>query len=267
MTRRDPDPDELLPLAVDLARRAAAIHREGLDRRQMYDRKSSATDLVGEVDREAERVIVDGIREARPDDAILAEEATDRSGSSGIRWLIDPLDGTVNYSRRYPVYAVSIGIEIVGHPTVGVVLDTARDRLFTGIRGHRATRDGAPIGVSEREDLATALVATGFSYRAEQRTKQAEVLRAVLPRIGDIRRGGSAALDLCSVACGEVDAYYEIGVAPWDIAGGRVVAEAAGAVVRVEASDGGAFVLAASPALAGPLAALLDEAGAPAATP
>jgi myo-inositol-1(or 4)-monophosphatase len=252
---------------VDLARRAAAVHRAGLERPQHYEHKSSDTDLVGEVDRRAEEVIVRGLREARPDDAILAEEATEEEGSSGVRWVIDPLDGTVNYSRGLPVFAVSLGVEIDGRPMVGVVLDTARDRLFVGVRDRPATRDGRPIVVSGHRDLSTALVATGFAYRSDDRVRQADVLRTVLPRVGDIRRAGSAALDLCAVASGEVDAYFEAGVAPWDMAGGRVVAEAAGADVRIHEADGRRVAVAASPELMAVLVELLREAGALPGTP
>src|SRR6266702_1146250 len=124
--------DELLALAVELSERAADVHRQGLAGSQTFDSKTSATDLVSDVDREAERVIVEGIRQARPDDAVLGEEATDRAGSSGARWIVDPLDGTVNYSRRYPKFAASIGVEIEGTPTLGVVFDTTRRHLFTG---------------------------------------------------------------------------------------------------------------------------------------
>jgi myo-inositol-1(or 4)-monophosphatase len=261
VTVTDSDIDELLTLAVDVARQAADVHRAGLARPHVYESKSSPTDLVGDVDRDAERTIVESIRRVRPDDAMLAEESADHPGSTGVRWVVDPLDGTVNYSRRYPVFAVSIGIEIEGVPTVGVVLDTARDRLFVGVRGRGSTRDGAPIRVAERAELSTALVATGFSYQPKRRAIQADVLRAVLPRIGDIRRGGSAALDLCAVACGEVDAYFETDVSPWDMAGGRVIAVAAGAFVLIVDSGDKTVAVAASPSVADVLLNLLRSAG------
>ncbi|HJP67203.1 MAG TPA: inositol monophosphatase family protein [Actinomycetota bacterium] len=261
------DLDELMALAVDLARRAAAVHRAGLERQQTYDHKTSATDLVSDVDREAERVIVEALRAARPEDAVLAEEATEEGGTSGIRWVVDPLDGTVNYSRRYPLFAVSIGIEILGVPEVGVVLDTARDRLFVGRRGGDATRDGAPIRAPGGVDLSQAVVATGFSYRPERRARQAGALEGLLPRIANIRCDGSAALDLCAVASGEVDAYFESEVAPWDVAAGRVVAEAAGVEVVVETVGLTTGVVAAAPDLLGPLMALLRQTGAWADTP
>lgn len=263
----DAELDRLVALALELAAAGVEVHRRHLDDRQTFDRKSSETDLVSEVDREAERVIVDGIRRARPNDAILAEEATDDEGSTGIRWLVDPLDGTVNYSRRYPMFAVSIGLEFDGAPTVGVVQDSLRGHRYVGIRGRGATRDGRAIHPSGCADLALALVATGFSYQPEHRRHQAAALQTVLPRIADIRRGGSAALDLCAVAAGEVDGYYEAGMAPWDLAAGRVVAESAGAHLVSGTALGGVFVVAATPALFEPLRSLLDEAGAFATTP
>jgi myo-inositol-1(or 4)-monophosphatase len=260
MTTTDRELDDLLALAVDLARQAASVHRSGLDRPQEYDHKTSPTDLVSDVDREAERVIVEGLRRARPGDALLAEEETDLGGSSGVRWLIDPLDGTVNYSRRYPNFAVSLGVEIDGVPTIGVVFDTARDQVFAGVAGRGAARDGIPIHVPDSPDLAMAVVATGFSYLPDRRASQAAALRTILPRIANIRCDGSAALDLCSVATGEVDAYFETDVAPWDVAAGRVIAEAAGATVVVQQSDSATGVVAASPGLFASLSDLLAEA-------
>jgi myo-inositol-1(or 4)-monophosphatase len=263
----EPDLDRLVTLALELASAAVGVHRRGLADRQTFDRKTSDTDLVSEVDREAERVIVDGIRRARPDDAILAEEATDEGGSTGIRWVVDPLDGTVNYSRRYPMFAVSIGLEVDGVATVGVVHDSVRGHRYVGIRGRGATRDGEPIRPSRCADIAQAVVATGFSYRRDRRAVQAEALRTLVPRIANIRCDGSAALDLCLVACGEVDAYFESDVARWDVAAGRVVAAEAGATVRVAEVEGSTGIVAASPELFEPLIGLLAEAGVPAPTP
>jgi myo-inositol-1(or 4)-monophosphatase len=259
--------DDLAALAIDLARQAARVHRAGLNRKQDWDHKTSPTDLVSDVDREAERVIVEEVRRARPDDAISAEESGGLGGSSGVRWLIDPLDGTVNYSRRYPNFSVSIGIEVDGAPTIGVVLDTARDRLFVGVAGHEATRDGVIIRVPEPPDLSAAVVATGFSYRPDRRAVQAGALPTLLPRIANIRCDGSAALDLCAVACGEVDAYFESDVAPWDVAAGRVIAEAAGATVTVTETDGVTGVVAAAATLFPGLVDLLAEAGVAPSTP
>jgi myo-inositol-1(or 4)-monophosphatase len=216
---------------------------------------------VTEIDEAAERAIVEGILAERPDDGILGEEGTDREGTSGVRWVIDPLDGTANYVRGFPSYAASIGIEVDGVATIGVVVD-ARGVRTEGVLGAGATQDGRPIRPSAREDLASAVVATGFGYRPRERERQAGVASAVLPRIGDIRRTGSAACDLVSAAGGEVDAYYEVGIAPWDLCGGRAIVEAAGGVVRVVPQPGESeLVVAAPPQLVDPLFELLGEAG------
>jgi myo-inositol-1(or 4)-monophosphatase len=223
--------------------------------------KSSATDLVTEVDRAAERAIVEGILAERPDDAILGEEGTDRPGSSGVRWVVDPLDGTANFVRGSLAHAVSIGVEVDGEAVLGVIVD-ARGARTEGVRDAGATRDGRPIRPSARDDLALAVLATGFGYDPVARERQARVAASVLPRIADIRRSGSAAIDLAAAAAGEVDAYYEVGIAPWDLCAGRAIVEAAGGVVRVlPQPDGRALTIASPPQLLEPLTRLLSEAG------
>jgi myo-inositol-1(or 4)-monophosphatase len=222
----------LCALAVRLAAEAAEVHRAGRDRELRVETKSSRTDLVSEVDREAERIIVAGIRRERPDDAILGEEGGAHDGTSGVRWIIDPLDGTTNYVYRYPAHAVSIGIEIEGTVRVGVVHDSVHGEVYTAIRGGGAFRDGLPMAASRCEDLATALLATGFQYRAELRAQQAATLARILPHVRDVRRGGSAALDLCWLGDGRLDLYYEGGLAEWDLAAGALIAAEAGATVR-----------------------------------
>jgi fructose-1,6-bisphosphatase/inositol monophosphatase family enzyme len=223
--------------------------------------KSSVGDLVTQVDREAERAIVEGISAARPEDAIVGEEETDREGSSGVRWIVDPLDGTASYVLGYPGYAVSIGVEVGGRPAVGVVID-AFGRRTEGVVGRGAVRDGVPIRPSERGDLEGAVLATGFAYGAEQRIQQAEALRHVVGRVANIRRSGSAACDLVSVASGEVDAFYELYLAVWDVAAGRAIVEASGGRIhRFEQPDGALLTVAAPPRLFEPLLALLADAG------
>ena len=225
--------------------------------------KSSSGDLVSQIDAEAERAIVEGIAAARPDDAILGEEGTDRAGTSGVRWIIDPLDGTANYVTGYPAYAVSIGIEVDGEPAVGVIIDSVRGSTYSARRGGGATCDDRPIRPSERTDLGACLIATGFGYTAEQRLEQAEIVRHVLPNIADIRRSGSAAFDLAAVASGTVDGFYEVNLAPWDVAAGRVIAVEAGA--RVELLPVGSYeyaaTIAAPPQLFDPLITLLRASG------
>ncbi len=221
--------DELATLAVGFAAEAAAVHLEGLGRAIDSSTKSSSTDVVTEIDRRSEVLIVDGIRRARPDDGYLGEEGADEPGTSGVRWIVDPLDGTTNYVYGLPIFAVSIGIEIDGVPAVGVVHDSTRGEVFLAVAGRGASRNGHRIAVSGTDELAMALIATGFGYDPTMRAEQAAVLPALLPRVRDIRRGGSCAIDLCWTACGRLDGYYERGPAAWDVAAGMLIAAEAGA--------------------------------------
>jgi myo-inositol-1(or 4)-monophosphatase len=194
---------------------------------------------------------------------VLAEE---RGGEVTERmWVIDPLDGTTNYLYRHPGFAVSIAAELTGdtrepsRTVAGVVIDIVGGDRFRAVRGGGATRNDQPIVVSAETDLARALVATGFGYDADRRRVQGAVLARIIGEIRDVRRMGSAALDLCSVACGRVDAYYELGLAPWDLAAGALIAaEAAADVIHLPSPfPSVTTVVAAPPALAGPLRALL----------
>jgi myo-inositol-1(or 4)-monophosphatase len=258
------DATGLVALATRVARDAVRIHHDGFGRAHQIGTKASPTDVVTEVDREAERAIVDALLAERPHDTILGEEGARCAGTSGVRWIVDPLDGTTNYLYRYPAFAVSIGIEVDGALVAGVVHDSARDRVYTGIVGAGAACDGAPIHVRDHDDLVTALVATGFRPEPAGRQRQAEILTHVLPRVRDVRRGGSAAIDLSCVASGQLDAFYEAGLAEWDVAAGTAIARAAGAVVRSfpRASPSAPLVVAAGPRLVDALVALLGAAGA-----
>jgi myo-inositol-1(or 4)-monophosphatase len=253
----------LVVLAIRAARAGVRVHRAGLTRVLQVDAKSTPTDVVTEVDREAEQVIVDTILDERPDDAVLGEEATERTGGSGVRWIVDPLDGTTNYLYRYPAYGVSIGIEVDGELRAGVVHDSARDRVYTGIVGAGAACNGATIRVRDADDLATSLVATGFQPVPARRAWQAEVLARVLPSVRDVRRGGSAAIDLCGVASGQLDGFYEAGLAEWDMAAGTAIVRAAGGVVHVldRPTRPMPLVVAAGPRIIDPLIALLRRSG------
>jgi myo-inositol-1(or 4)-monophosphatase len=203
-------------------------------------RKSSATDMVSDADREAERAIVDLIRRERPEDGVVGEEGAATAGSSGRRWVIDPLDGTTNYLYGFPMWAVSVAVEDETGSLAGVVLDPVRDELFAAERGAGATLDGAPIRVRQGTPLERSLVATGFSYDASRRTEQARVLQRVIPHVRDIRRGGAAAQDLAWVAAGRLDGYFERGLQPWDWAAGRLlITEAGGAVAELEGEPPG----------------------------
>jgi myo-inositol-1(or 4)-monophosphatase len=186
---------------------------------------------VSDADREAEALIVESLAGERPEDGLLAEEGEAREGSSGRRWVVDPLDGTVNFLFGIGVWAVSVAVEDDEGALTGVVHDPVRDETFTAVRGSGAWR-GDRLRVSDRDRLDTAMVATGFSYDAGNRARQAALLMNVLPHVRDIRRAGAAALDLCSVACGRVDAFYEHGLQPWDSAAGALIAAEAGATIE-----------------------------------
>jgi myo-inositol-1(or 4)-monophosphatase len=207
--------------------------REGIEQ---LTTKSSPTDVVTEADRAVERLLVDGIRAARPDDGILGEEGASDDGTSGVRWVIDPIDGTVNYLYGIPHWAVSIGIEVDGEAVVGVVLVPPRGELWQAVRGEGATLNGRSIHCSAVTSLEQTLVATGFGYDARRRAAQSRILPSLLPVVRDIRREGAGALDLCSVATGRVDAYFEQGLSPWDLCAGGLIAREAGA--RVEGLRG-----------------------------
>jgi myo-inositol-1(or 4)-monophosphatase len=194
--------------------------------------KTSATDLVSDADRDAERLIRDILALERPDDALLAEEGTSEPGESGRRWVFDPLDGTVSYLYGYPHWSVSVALEDAGGGAAGVVYDPNRDELFAAERAGGATLDGKAISVRDAAPLAEALVATGFGYEAGWRAEQAQVAARVLPAVRDIRRAGSAALDLAWLAAGRLDAYYERGLNAWDWAAGSLLVREAGGTVE-----------------------------------
>jgi len=191
------------------------------------DVKSSSTDMVSAADRDAEALIRQGLRDARPEDGLLAEEGSRAEAASGRRWIVDPLDGTTNFLYGIPQWAVSIALE----GSVGVVFNPVADELFAAVRGSGATLNGAPLSLGAPPSLGTALVATGFGYDAERRSKQGQVIAAVLPRVRDVRRAGAAALDLCWLADGRLDGYFERGLGAWDWAAARIIAEEAGAAV------------------------------------
>lgn len=258
-----PSRRELLALAETTAREAGALLlRFRAAGTSGVGTKSSATDMVSDADRASERLIVERLRAARPDDAILGEEGGASAGTSGVTWVIDPLDGTTNYLYGLTHFAVSIGVEVDGEAVAGVVYDPVHDEAFTASLGGGAHLNGRAIAVSGKADLATALVATGFGYDAEVRARQGPVVARVLPLVRDIRRHGAAALDLCNVACGRVDAYYERGLQAWDMAAGALIVREAGGLTA--AIEGGPAVpgsmVAATPALLEPLRRLVAEA-------
>jgi myo-inositol-1(or 4)-monophosphatase len=220
--------------------------------------KSSPTDPVTQADLAAQRVIADLLAAARPADGLLGEEGLDRPGETGWQWIIDPLDGTVNYLYGNDEWAVSIAARDEAGTAVGVVHAPALGRTYTAVRGGGCYLDDRRLAVRRDRDLSRAVVGTGFSYDAATRAAQAAVLARVLPRVADIRRCGSAALDLARVASGGLDAFYENDLEQWDWAAGALLASEAGAVVSPLAGPGRrSGILAASPDLAAPLARLL----------
>lgn len=242
-TPQDPVPKagDLLALAVATARTAADLVRErAAGVVEVAATKSTATDVVTEADRDTEALIRRLISQERPDDAFFGEEGEETSGTSGVRWIVDPIDGTVNFLYGLPSYAVSIAAEYAGEVVAGAVVDVPRGTLYAAFRqpdgSVAAVKDGEPIGVRQPAELGQRLIATGFSYDAELRRVQAEALVRLLPLVRDVRRIGSAALDICGVAEGTLDGYLEEGLHLWDHAAAGLVAEAAGA--RWEATTG-----------------------------
>jgi myo-inositol-1(or 4)-monophosphatase len=244
--------DDLRDLASRLAVASGELVFEGRKNGlTSISTKSSDTDVVTEFDRASEQLIVEGLRAARPDDAVVGEEGTDSAGKSGIRWLIDPIDGTTNYQYDLPGYAVSIAALDGDRQLAGAVYVPGSRELFTATAGGGARLNGSPIHCGTLTSLQHALVATGFSYQVERRREQALRVAQVIPRIRDIRRFGAAAPDLCYLACGRLDVYYEQWLGPWDWAAGELIAREAGC--RTGRFDGAPIdstgVLAANPAL------------------
>ena len=225
--------NHLHSLAVDLARQAAEVHV----RREtgVVTSKSTPSDPTTDVDREAETLIVTGILDSRPEDGILGEEETSIEGTSGVRWVIDPLDGTVNYLYEFPSHAVSIGVEFNGVPAVGVVYDTALNEIYSARVDENSTKNGTEIQVTSCSSMSLALLGTGFAYEPSVRRSQAELLAELIPEVRDIRRSGSCAVDLCSVASGRLDAFFETGVHWWDVAAGIQIVRSAGGIATYEA--------------------------------
>jgi len=228
--------------ALSAARAAGRVHLRWLNRTRIT-RKSNAIDLVTEADQEAERAVIRRLRRTFPSHAILAEESgADGGGASGHRWIIDPVDGTTNFAHGYPNFCVSIAYERKGRVELGVVLDAYRKECFLGIRRRGARLNGARIRTSRTPKLEHALLGTGFAYdRRERRHFYFAFWEAFMMRVQGIRRSGSAALDLCNVACGRFDAFWEFSLKAWDVAAGALIIEEAGG--QVTNADGSALGL------------------------
>ncbi|MER6627488.1 inositol monophosphatase family protein [Streptomyces sp. NPDC000987] len=266
----DPLHEELLRCAQQAARRAGELLRDGRPADlAVAATKSSPIDVVTEMDIAAEKLITDLISAQRPDDGFLGEEGASTDGTSGVRWVIDPLDGTVNYLYGLPTWSVSIAAEQDGETVVGVVAVPMRGETFHAVRGGGAWATGAwegerRLSCRPAPPLEQALVSTGFNYVTEVRTHQAEVAHRLIPLLRDIRRGGSAAVDLCDLAAGRLDGYYERGLNAWDIAAGGLIAREAGALTGGRPGEPPArdLAVAATPGVFEPLQQLLDDFGA-----
>jgi myo-inositol-1(or 4)-monophosphatase len=252
---------ELRVIAAEAARAAGELLRERFvaGGERAVGSKSTPTDLVSEADLAAERAIRAIIAARRPGDAVLGEEGGETQAGEGMRWIVDPLDGTVNFLFGIPQWCVSVAVHDDDGGLAGVVFDPLRDELFAGERGGVATLNDVSVQGSQCSDLETSLVATGFAYSADVRAVQAEVFGRVLPRVRDIRRMGSAALDLAWTAAGRYDAYYERGVHIWDIAAGTILCTCSGLETRTlePAGVAPAGVVVAPPGLIGGLAELV----------
>jgi myo-inositol-1(or 4)-monophosphatase len=230
-----PAPAELRRLAEDLAREAGGLAAAG--RRAhgpgglAHDTKSSETDPVTEFDRAAEELLVRRLRELRPGDAIVGEEGASTSGTTGLEWQLDPIDGTVNYTYGLPAWSTSVGVRDADGGVAGAVFVPMMGELFSAARGAGASLNDTPLHVSGATELPVSLMATGFSYDRDVRRAQVRRLVAVVDATRDVRRSGSAAIDLCWVAAARVDAYFEERLNSWDVAAGELIATEAGAVV------------------------------------
>ncbi|QGF25139.1 inositol monophosphatase [Raineyella fluvialis] len=262
---------ELHRLALTVAEEGARMAREMREAGvAIADRKTSIADIVTEADRAVETAIRDAIARVRPQDGFLGEETDEAGSASGLTWVVDPIDGTVNYAYGIPAWAVSVAV-VEGDPDpatwtglAGVVVNPSGGETWEAYRGGGARLNGRTLRIAKETELARTLVGTGFGYLPERRMAQARVVTQLLGTVRDIRRAGAASLDICSVAAQRLDAYYEMGLHPWDLAGGTIVALEAGAHVSGlrGAGPGESFYLACNPVIAGPLLDLLIASGA-----
>ncbi|GAB3605189.1 inositol monophosphatase family protein [Conyzicola nivalis] len=260
--------DELLSLARDLAITAGGLaRRRRVEGVEIADHKSSPVDVVTQADRETETLIRSMLADARPDDGFLGEEGGAGTGSSGLTWVVDPIDGTVNYFYGIPHWAVSIAV-VEGEPDpltwralAGCVTNPMTGEVYTASEGGGAFSGNQQLRVTEAASLAQSLIGTGFGYESAVRAKQGAVVAGLLPLVRDIRRFGTASLDLCAVATGRLNGYFERGLKPWDHAAAALVAREAGAVVTgaAGAPASAEFLLAAPPELASTLEAVLAQ--------
>lgn len=258
------DPRPLVDIATAIGQEAGAlVQRMRASAVVSFDTKSTSTDVVTAADRASEQLVRTRLSELRPGEPVLGEE---EGGEvvEGLTWVVDPIDGTVNYLYGIPWYSVSIAAQLNGESVAGAVVEPATGRVWTAARGHGAFLDGSPLHVSATTDLSLSLLGYGFAYRAERRQRQADTWAAMATRVRDLRRAGAASLDLCSVAAGRLDAYAEHGLGRWDWAAGGLIAAEAGAVVRLPGSSpelGEDATFAAAPGIVDAMYGALVESG------
>jgi myo-inositol-1(or 4)-monophosphatase len=240
---------ELEAVAVDVARLAAVHVRSRLGAARAADTKSSPTDIVTDTDLETERLIRSELAVRSPGSSIIGEEFGDRHGDNHIGWIVDPIDGTINFLYNLPVVSVSVAATRHGVVVAGAVTDVLRNETFSAARDGGASSEGTAIEVSGAHDLATSLVGTGFSYDSSSRTHEAAVVSRILPKARDVRCFGSAALHLCWVGCGRLDAYYQRGPKIYDYAAGALIASEAGAAVEQPPENDQDLLVATTPQL------------------
>ncbi|MFF1877067.1 inositol monophosphatase family protein [Leifsonia sp. NPDC058230] len=253
-----PSNAELLAIALTVARRAGELARQRREAGvEVAASKSSLSDIVTQADRESENLIRQAIAAARPNDGFFGEESGGAEGTSGLTWVVDPIDGTVNYFYGIPSYAVSVAV-VEGDPDpltwrtlAGAVVNPANGEVYTASEGGGAHLNGRQLRVKENTELELALVGTGFGYDAAKRVRQARIVAELIGKVRDVRRIGAASLDLCNVAAGRLDAYYERGLNPWDHAAGALIAREAGATVGGlgDARENDELIVAAQPGL------------------
>ena len=222
--------------AIKAAKASGKYILEHVDKIKEVSRKGGAfTNLVTDVDKASEEMIIDAIKKDFPDHSIIAEESGEETREEEFKWIIDPLDGTTNYSHGFPFFCVSIGIEYKGEVAIGVVYDPSRDELFEAQKSAGSFLNGKAIRVSKKKKLEESLLATGFAYNVEGKLANIKNFENMLKYAQAIRRAGSAAIDLCYVACGRLDGFWEFGLSPWDTAAGQlIVSEAGGKVTKVD---------------------------------
>jgi myo-inositol-1(or 4)-monophosphatase len=257
-----PAPRDLEDLASVTAHAAAGVVTSAYGEPRTVGHKTSPTDVVTQTDLRAEELIRRCLLADTPQAGILGEEGGKTAPGARLQWLIDPLDGTINFLYGVPVFAVSIAAAVDGEIVAGAVVDVLRGELFSAHRGGGARCDGRPIAASSCSSLGEALVTTGFSYRSDLRNEQGEVAHRLLSRARDLRCVGSAALELCWVACGRVDAYFQCDTEIWDRAAGAHIAEEAGARTELPCPENGDLVIAAGADVFEPLRALVQPAAA-----